>query len=1343
MATSSQRLSFTQLVLDMGLADKKGLRKAKAAIKEAKADGRKLTVARACVDLEILSEKEAKKVQRELKRLKQGFASSEAFHPEGVDPAVAEKKRERKRRKSQTAEKPKAKKSATGKVEEAKKKKAKKSEAEGAVEAEAEEDEPKAKKKRRKKSGEADAPVAKKKGQKKKPSDEAAVEEDEEEAEVVGAPVEGSDEDTSEAPSEDSEAPSEEEEEAPKAKKKGKSATGKVARGKSATGKVARGKSGTGKVGRKASVGKEIPLESQRTAAVEDEPTKKGKKPRARRDRRGLAEAGEAPGSGRKSNAPVIAIVSAVIVLLVIAVAIAMKPKDGPKAAKITPKPVEIVPEGDQPDGPPADRPKGPKRVKPKDRSEWTPKERAREAIRMAEKLVVEASDLADEGKVEAAIKKLEGFPEDLKAQTAYTEDVAPYLSKLKKVAPEKKRLDAGLAASEKEMLEVFASTFEEDYEFHREGFVVAFHEAVREKLGDARYEEEKDNIARDFDPDDYETEEDYDVEFTKDLEVETRGNEARHKALVSKRGEFENSLSAAQGRLRATKETARKKLSAQAQRAIKGGAKLKTDKGQPCKVVDLTETGFVVEINGSRVEFGWGAAPPKLGHKVRSLSIDNNDADEVYDLGIYALKMGQFDAAKRDFARAAKLGSKRPVPDIDSLATLVDVFRGSHDYTPGKTGTVSVAWKLRDKKEAQDFTPLHEAMKHDVSAGGLSIKTPNQFLLTAVRVQGSWSEEVTFTAKLGPTNVKPAIWFESEGGQFYVEFGPKTLLYSSFLGKGAPTSTSDVSAKQGDEVKVTVREKSKTKFSVTVQVRGEECFSTDVAGEGGIKFMVGRKGSGDVRFGELSVKGTLDSKWVRKVNASAPGRLARELGKFEAKGENEQMALPAVMAITSAEDDVALEGIPDSARQKLKNARVMFAQGNQYGAMKAIEEAASNPLFHAANYLYAALQVQRDPTGALIRLERADKGVQDFYEAKVARASALFWIGKYDEARKHLKAAMNLRPDYAPAYLVKANLQVNKGQYVEAIDTLALALELSPGDPFALRTRGQVVALAEGPAWVARKRATTSHYVLDTDMVDYADTMVQQLESIRKRYEEAYPILKTDEDHGAASVLIFREAEGYFSYSDRTGVGRVENTLGHFNPWSGQLLLFLEDDPDDWNSYHVIFHEGMHQWAHANGLELPFWANEGMAEYVGGTKLSDDGKKIVERGAIDSFLKKRLMNLTANWNQRLDFFDIAKQSPGEFYQGNAPLKYAQAWTMIHFFMESGYPEAKKRFFEYLAAYKALKSPEDKKSAQEGSKMQYIWNDTLGQLDPKPTKEAWEKYVQKLAKRAGLSWKRP
>ncbi|MCA8921058.1 MAG: hypothetical protein KDD82_04570, partial [Planctomycetes bacterium] len=78
-ATASQRISFTQLVLDMGLADRKALLRAKKLIKERQAEGKKMTLARACVELEVLTERQAKKVQLELKRLKAGLTASDAF----------------------------------------------------------------------------------------------------------------------------------------------------------------------------------------------------------------------------------------------------------------------------------------------------------------------------------------------------------------------------------------------------------------------------------------------------------------------------------------------------------------------------------------------------------------------------------------------------------------------------------------------------------------------------------------------------------------------------------------------------------------------------------------------------------------------------------------------------------------------------------------------------------------------------------------------------------------------------------------------------------------------------------------------------------------------------------------------------------------------------------------------------------------------------------------------------------------------------------------------------------------------------------------------------------------
>jgi hypothetical protein len=102
-STSSQRISFAQLVLDMGLADRDGLRKAKKLIKAKKAEGEKVTIARACVKLGVLSEKQAKKVQLELKRIKQGLASSGEFNP-AEEAAKPRKKRKATKKKARADE---------------------------------------------------------------------------------------------------------------------------------------------------------------------------------------------------------------------------------------------------------------------------------------------------------------------------------------------------------------------------------------------------------------------------------------------------------------------------------------------------------------------------------------------------------------------------------------------------------------------------------------------------------------------------------------------------------------------------------------------------------------------------------------------------------------------------------------------------------------------------------------------------------------------------------------------------------------------------------------------------------------------------------------------------------------------------------------------------------------------------------------------------------------------------------------------------------------------------------------------------------------------------------------
>jgi hypothetical protein len=1448
--TSSQRLSFAQIVLDMGLADKKALLKAKKRIKSAKASGKKMTVARACVDLEILTERQAKKVQHKLKRLKEGFASSEEFHGEDAveaKKAAVEAKKKRKRKRSGAGDvepsgtgtveakkkekKRKAKPSGEGEAPEKAKKKRKtsKEDAEAPEEAkkakvkkarakakEAKEAKAKEAKAKEAKAKEAKAKEAKKAKKAKEPegsdseeaqdelevldtasepeakSDEApesvdAEAESDEEPESADAEADSDEEpesadaeadseeapesadaeaDSEEAPeSADAEAESEEEpesEDAAESDEEPESADAAESEDEAPKSKKAGGKKKgqapkKAAAGKKPKLGKEIELESQRVAKQEGKAKGRGK-PRPQRTRnRGLSKGDDEPAQRKKSNAPTIAIASAVIILLVMAVGVAMRgstppernPADGPE---VSIKTQTVTP----PKPGPTRRASPNKAAKTKDRSKWSKKEKAGEADRQAGNLIDAAESLADSGKLEDAIAKLKEFPADLQDQAAY-KDVQKVLLHLTEVAPEKQRLNQAIAAAkgggDKKALEaVVVEILSDGYKFAREGFVVLFRDQAREVLGEEAFEEIVTKVELDgamkIKVEDKDQQ--HKVEFGADLAVDMRGTPERHQAFLAQQSTFRANLAAAQKRLADRRAARLKELSAQTARAAKKGKNLKTDDGKSCKLLELTEGGFVIELAGKRVPFGWGNSPPKLGHTVKSLATDQSDGEAVYALGMYALKRALFDRAKRDFQKAAKLGNKRKVPDFEALKVIVQLFRGKHDYKSGKTTDSTISWDFTNKSEERDFNTLAAAMKRTVASGKLTITSPQGYLLTAANVAGAWTDEATLTMKIGSTNPPPAVWMKTEGGQFLITFGAKTTLFPSMIGRGGALASGAVKASSGDLVTVAVRSLGNDKLKLSVKVGDKEAFEKTVSGQGEITFMVGCKGFGRVNLGPMSIKGKVSNKWARRTLASAPTRLARELSTFEAKQQagkgDEEVVVPEVFKATSAEDEVALEGIPETQRQALKDARSLYAQGRsqQYAALKSLEKAAENALFHAANFALAALTVRRDPSGALIRLDRATKGVQDFYEAKVARASALFWLTKYDEAAVELKEAIDLRPDYAPAYLVQANLQVNKGDYETAVRTLELAEELAPGDPRTLSTKGRVIALAEGPNWIARKTSTKGTYVLETDMVDYADQFVSQLQSIRKRYVEAFPnLVVPGSGDQRASVLIFSEPEGYYSYSDRTGVGRVENTLGHFNPWSGQLLLYLEEDPDDWNSFHVIFHEGMHQWCHSNGLELPFWANEGMAEYVGGTRLSKDGSKIEERGAIDSFLKKRLQNLTAAWSSRLDFFDIAKQSPSEFYAGNASMKYAQAWTMIHFFMESGDAKLKATFFKYLDAYKNLKTAEEKKSAQEGSKMQYIWNDTLGELPREETKARWEKWVQKLAKKAGMKWKLP
>lgn len=974
------------------------------------------------------------------------------------------------------------------------------------------------------------------------------------------------------------------------------------------------------------------------------------------------------------------------------------------------------------------------------------------------DKYGIGALDLADTGKFKEALALLEQFPQEHRDSEVWREEGGRVHDKIEKYVALQEEVEAAIAAAkggDTSDANKLVKKFEHPkFEQAGESAIAVFKGWLREAIGDEAYDDlvykqnlELDNAelaSLDLDMDGATRDDQIEILEKKAPEIVTRGNDARRAKFREGQATARQNLEQARKVLQQREAAAQAIIDAEASR-VKAATKKSpiSYDGDEWKVTSYDANGFTVDgkKQGERT-YGWGNAPASLGHDVKFKAYDLDDAAKLYDLGLYALKRGLFDNARRHFEQTVKKDSSYNgrIPDIETLKHAFEPFRGNDKIGEG-TNPTEVTWDFKETYEAQDFDALGEGMEVAVVGGQLKIATatPN-FRVTMAKVRGSYENWMECKAELARMNPAPCVGFSSDSGLFVVQFGEKTQLLTIGAKDGAPAlATSDVKATQGSEVFVGGKLEGE-QLVITVKVGDRDCFTQKVSWDGKLEMVVGAMGHGDVRFGKIQTRGQLDPKWLRRAKASGPNEVARAVSKFEREQSPSFGKLPSAFGQTSAEDEVGLQGISAMYLDEVKQGREAIMGGNEMGAYQHFQNAARMPDFAAANYLLALFELRRDPEGALFRCDRAIKAVEDFYEAHAARALALLRIGRVEEAKRAVDKAIELRPDFAFSYVTKARLQILDGEYMPAVDTLKLAGVLSEGDPDVESAMMQARALAEGPAWALRKRVVSENYVLDTDYVEDAERLSLHLEAIRARYVEAFPnMVNKDAPKKKSSVLVFTEPEDYYQYSYRTTQDRSENTLGHFNPSTGQLLLFLDAEIDDPGAMHVLYHEGTHQWMHGNQSSLPFWANEGVAEYVGGTAISNDGK-ITERAITDSFLKGRLRSLTENWENRSSLFDVMNESPQEFYSGYVSLKYAMGWTLVHFFMESGDEKLKKTFITYLNRFKEVvgEGGDKKEVAKDGMALQYVYLDTFYELDMEDVTRRWEAWVKKMCEKSGV-----
>src|SRR6185295_8366923 len=259
-------------------------------------------------------------------------------------------------------------------------------------------------------------------------------------------------------------------------------------------------------------------------------------------------------------------------------------------------------------------------------------------------------------------------------------------------------------------------------------------------------------------------------------------------------------------------------------------------------------------------------------------------------------------------------------------------------------------------------------------------------------------------------------------------------------------------------------------------------------------------------------------------------------------------------------------------------------------------------------------------------------------------------------------------------------------------MEDLDIARKLDPQDSTAVTVQRMLKYQRLGPRELGcRFDYETPHYRVTCDIsAEAAKRYGDNLEAAFRHYIASFK--GASPRMGAKPrVAIFNTAENYYTYFELLSEDRGENTLGVFRPSLNELVLFESTDLAETN--HTLYHEAVHQFMTLlTNRTPPFWFNEGIAEYMGSVKVQDG--KVLEKGLV---LKDRLpyAQLAIEVKADLAFDKIMNETPREFYSGQVGLKYAQAWSMIHFFYE--YEKGKYRALieEYFELLRAGRTPRD------------------------------------------------
>ena len=211
------------------------------------------------------------------------------------------------------------------------------------------------------------------------------------------------------------------------------------------------------------------------------------------------------------------------------------------------------------------------------------------------------------------------------------------------------------------------------------------------------------------------------------------------------------------------------------------------------------------------------------------------------------------------------------------------------------------------------------------------------------------------------------------------------------------------------------------------------------------------------------------------------------------------------------------------------------------------------------------------------------------------------------------------------------------------------------------------------------------------------------KLEQFREAFRQIFPKVKYNSAI-PTNVIVFKSDKSFKDYKPVDANGKTTKWIaGYFQSGEDVNYIALSTEGEKSDTYQTIFHEYVHFLVNNDmgRSNIPAWFNEGIAEYYEQFTIENDDK--VTLGALD---QNNLLYLQQNKLIPLDtFFNIDNYSLHQQGSDGAGLFYAQAWALMHYFMQSNNGARNPQMSKFLNLLLSGKQP--KEAFTEAFQMDY------------------------------------